>query len=57
MTSDLKKRFHLKGKKAKQIQKKDDKTAIMNQDNTTIKVDSKIADSFFKDNKIENCVY
>ncbi len=47
---------HLKGKKAKRLETKDDSTAIVNQDNTVIKVPEKIADNFFKDCKIENSI-
>ena len=47
---------HLKGKKAKRIETKENITAIENQDNTVIKVDSQIANEFFKNAKIENSI-
>jgi len=46
---------HLGGKRAKEI-KKDDETKIVNQDNAIITVDNKIADSFFKNSSIDNCI-
>lgn len=47
---------HLKGKKAKRIETKEKITAIENQDNTVIKVDSNVAQEFFKNAKIDNSI-
>ena len=45
---------HLGGKRAKEINKESKKTEIVNQNNSVISVDTKIA-NFFKDTNIDNC--
>lgn len=47
---------HLKGKKAKKIESKDDQMAIQNQSDEIIKVPNKIGQVYFKDNKIDNLI-
>lgn len=47
---------HLGGKRAKQIKKQGEETSIVNQDNAIISVDNNIAETFFKDTKIDNSI-
>ncbi len=47
---------HLRGKKAKKIEKKDNETAIVNQDNVVLKVPSNIANEFLNNSKIDNSI-
>ena len=47
---------HLKGKKAKKIETKDDEMAIQNQKDEILKVSKKIGQTYFKDNRIDNLV-
>ena len=47
---------HLKGKKAKKIESKDDEMAIQNQLDEVFKVPNRIGQTYFKDNRIDNLV-